>query len=197
MARYTKLFPKEVAEYIRANCKGVLLADMTERLNAEFGTKYTRKQIKAYYGNHHIVSGTTGRCAKRHRPQKGVYPESLRKWQSENKGARKSKYSAGDVVKRKDGYLYRKVDGCGDLAKQHHYVWEQANGPVPRGYMLIFKDGDRTNCELENLALVSRAENTYLTRKKMRFTDPQLTECAVNLAKLHIVAMQKKGSGEK
>jgi hypothetical protein len=190
--RYSRLFPKEVVEYIYANCKGITRVEMTERLNAEFGAKYTHQQIQTYYSRNRIVSGTTGKCANRHRPPKGVYPKGLYKWHIENNRSGKPKYSVGDVVKREDGYLHRKV-GDGELVKEHHYVWEQANGPVPKGYMLIFKDGDRTNCELENLALVSRAENVYLTRKKMRFTDPQLTESAVNLAKLHIAAMQKKG----
>jgi hypothetical protein len=37
----------------------------------------------------------------------------------------------------------------------HRYLWEQANGPVPAGYRVCFKDGNQGNCVLENLELVS------------------------------------------
>lgn len=39
------------------------------------------------------------------------------------------------------------------------YVWEQHNGPIPPKHVVIFKDGDRGNCSIENLELISTAEN--------------------------------------
>ena len=41
----------------------------------------------------------------------------------------------------------------------HRHLWEQANGPVPAGYIVVFRDGNSLNCELSNLELISRAEN--------------------------------------
>ena len=41
----------------------------------------------------------------------------------------------------------------------HRYVWEQANGEVPEGYVVAFRDGNRRNCSLDNLYLLSRADN--------------------------------------
>lgn len=41
----------------------------------------------------------------------------------------------------------------------HRYVWEQKHGNIPKGYCLWFKDGNSLNCELENLELITRAEN--------------------------------------
>lgn len=40
----------------------------------------------------------------------------------------------------------------------NRYVWEQAKGPIPPKHTICFKDGDRSNCKLENLELVSRAD---------------------------------------
>lgn len=40
----------------------------------------------------------------------------------------------------------------------NRHVWEQAHGPIPAGHAIAFKDGDKTNCALDNLELVSRAE---------------------------------------
>lgn len=68
-----------------------------------------------------------------------------------------------------DGYLRIKVRearsgeayGYGNtkvwLLLQRH-VWEQANGPVPAGYVVVFKDRNPQNCALDNLELVSRRD---------------------------------------
>ena len=58
----------------------------------------------------------------------------------------------------KDGYVLLKASGCRNMVLKHRYVWEKHNGPIPKGYNVSFKDGDRTNCELQNLMLVSRKE---------------------------------------
>ena len=62
----------------------------------------------------------------------------------------------------KDGYRQRKVND--DLPMQrrwkmlHVIVWEESHGQVPDGYAVTFKDGDRLNCDITNLALIARAE---------------------------------------
>lgn len=62
----------------------------------------------------------------------------------------------------KDGYLERKVtnEGIGSQRWRgvHLLVWEAANGPLPAGHAVIFKDGNKQHIALENLELVSRAE---------------------------------------
>lgn len=41
----------------------------------------------------------------------------------------------------------------------HVHNWEHANGPVPEGHCLWFKDENTMNCEVENLELITRKEN--------------------------------------
>jgi hypothetical protein len=41
----------------------------------------------------------------------------------------------------------------------HRHVWEQANGKVEKGYIIIFKDGNSLNCDLQNLECITLAEN--------------------------------------
>ena len=56
-----------------------------------------------------------------------------------------------------DGYVYLRIEsGC---VLKHRYVWEQANGEVPEGYVVAFRDGNRQNCDLSNLYLLSREDN--------------------------------------
>jgi hypothetical protein len=42
------------------------------------------------------------------------------------------------------------------LLQRHN--WEQAFGPIPDGHTVVFKDGDRSNCDVGNLEMISRAE---------------------------------------
>lgn len=60
-----------------------------------------------------------------------------------------------------DGYIEVKVR---DSQKQknfelkHRLVWEKHNGGIPDGCNIQFKDGNRQNCKIENLYMISRTE---------------------------------------
>lgn len=62
----------------------------------------------------------------------------------------------------RDGYLERKVND--DLPLQarwravHLLVWEEANGPLPPGHAVAFRNGDKRDIRLDNLELISRRE---------------------------------------
>ena len=48
---------------------------------------------------------------------------------------------------------------------KHRWVWEQANGPIPDGHVLRFKDADKANCELSNLELMPMGVNAILNKR--------------------------------
>lgn len=62
----------------------------------------------------------------------------------------------------KDGYLQRKVSDTGhpprDWRGVHVLAWEEANGPVPAGGVVVFRSADRRDFRPENLELVDRVE---------------------------------------
>lgn len=63
----------------------------------------------------------------------------------------------------KDGILYRKVADTGvkkeDWRAVQVVIWEEHNGPLPDGHIVIFKDGDRENFDPDNLLAMTRADN--------------------------------------
>jgi HNH endonuclease len=71
-----------------------------------------------------------------------------------------------------DGIRQRKISDTGypprDWKSIHVLIWEAANGPVPRGHIVVFKDRNREHLVLENFELVTRQElmrrNSYHTR---------------------------------
>lgn len=58
----------------------------------------------------------------------------------------------------KDGYIERKTQDPNKWELLHRIVWREHNGEIPKGYNIQFKDGDRTNCKIENLYIISRCE---------------------------------------
>lgn len=40
----------------------------------------------------------------------------------------------------------------------HRHLWEQANGPIPAGHALVFKNKNRQDVRLDNLEMLSRAD---------------------------------------
>lgn len=58
-----------------------------------------------------------------------------------------------------EGYIEIKMADPNKWRQKQRVVWESANGPVPDGYVVSFKDGNKLNCELNNLVLTTKAEN--------------------------------------
>lgn len=60
---------------------------------------------------------------------------------------------------KKDGYIYLKVADGQPMQLKHRYVWQQHYGEIPEGMIVVFRDGDHTNCDISNLELISREES--------------------------------------
>jgi hypothetical protein len=80
------------------------------------------------------------------------------------KGQRGNKWvPIGTERLNSDGYWSVKVAETKRYDKswkaKHRILWEQAHGPVPPGHIVSFKDGNKLNCVLENLELLTMADN--------------------------------------
>ena len=79
----------------------------------------------------------------------------------DNPNGRKNKPIGHEKVYA-DGYVWIITEH--GRKQKHRVVWEQAHGPIPPDHCVKFKDGNRTNCSLDNLYLVSRADPARETR---------------------------------
>lgn len=57
-----------------------------------------------------------------------------------------------------DGYREVKVAEPNKWRAKHRIVWEQHHGPIPPGYNIQFRNHDKLDCRIENLYMISRAE---------------------------------------
>ena len=194
--RETRLYPLPVMEYIYENYIGVGPTEMTERLNEKFGTTYTVSQLQGFYANRKLNSGLTGRFEKG-RPSmtkgmKRTCSDKCSKTWFKVGGIPHNKLPVGTVIKKNDGYLWRKIkDGCKGWKQEHLLVWESANGPVPEGCHVGFKNCNKENVALENLMLLTKSENSQLNNRKLRFSDPKLTELGLMITKLDIAVKEQ------
>jgi hypothetical protein len=56
------------------------------------------------------------------------------------------------------GYIQIKTKEPNVFEFKHRIVWEQHHGKIPEGYNIQFKDGNRKNCDIDNLYIISRSK---------------------------------------
>jgi hypothetical protein len=64
----------------------------------------------------------------------------------------------GTIVTTTEGYFRIKIAAPNVWENLHVVLWTQQYGEIPEGFCIRFKDGNRKNCVLENLALTSRRD---------------------------------------
>lgn len=201
-----KIFTDEMALFIKENCTGLRNDDLARMINGKFNTKVSAKQVGNYKKRNNLRSGLDMRF------QKGI-PSPL-------KGLKQSDFMTADQIERskvtrfkagnvpnnikpigserlnKNGYISVKVteDGPprGQWIQKQRAVWEQVNGPIPKGHAIAFLDRDRTNCNINNLKLVTKAEIARLNHQGLLGDNVELNEVAFTIAKLVTKSAQIK-----
>lgn len=182
---------EEQKQFIYDNYKGIGNKKLTEMFNKKFGTNIIN-QIKYFKHNHHLNSGLTGQFEKGNIPQnKGKkWDEYMPKKSQEN--CKKTCFKKGNIptnhrkVREErinvDGYYEIKIAEPNKWELKHRYIYKQYYGSIPKGYNIIFLDGDKTNLDINNLKAISKHENLIMNEYKLRYTEKELTESA------HIIA---------
>ena len=205
--RHNRILTDEQAKCMITLIPGRMAAEVAEIMNEKYGLSLTPAQIRGWKKNHKVPGG----YSTRFRPGVQAWNKG-KKWQDfmteeGMKNSRKYLFSAGNVPKnrkelgavyeRSDGYLWIKVQD-GHLNKNwkqlHRYLWELENGPIPDGHMLIFLDGNRYNCNLDNLSLVTNGELAVINQKFGMTHDKEVNEAivAASRLKLKISAAERK-----
>lgn len=170
----TTMFSDEEVKWVieNYNCK----KSYTE-LSQEFYKKFGKKI------NKHTLKSTANKIGLR---------KDKENYASEN-GWSKTKLPIG-TEKIFNGFVYVKISETREKNKTHkayhenwkmkaHYLWEKENGKIPKGYCLCYKDGNKLNCELENLYLVTPSELGKLVQNKV-YGYKEYTEVYLDIIRL-------------
>ena len=178
--------------------------EITAEFNKRFPPGVTESQIKSAIKRYHLNTGHTGRF------EKGCMSHNKgKKMPSEQyKLAEPTMFKPGIVPKNTlpvgtelelpDGYLWVKINNIPKAKKnvnwrqKHRLIWEQNYGEIPEGYLVIFKDGNKRNFDLDNLACISKQVNLQMSRKHLRYQDADLTEAGIAVAEVMCAITERK-----
>ena len=93
----------------------------------------------------------------------------------------------GELSDRVDssGYAYRYIRiSAAKWELYHRVVWQEANGTIPIDSIISFKDGNRLNCELENLELITKRDNVIRNRAGFLILPTELQTTKLLLTKI-------------
>lgn len=190
-------YEQEHIDFIKAH-QGASAREMAELFTENFNIHVTKNQMKAVMYRNNISSGKTGRFEKGHIPNsKG---QKMSKEQYEK--CKPTMFKKGHIPKNhreigseritKDGYIEIKIKEPNLWVLKHRLIYEKYYGEIPAGYFVIFGDGDKLNCDINNLILVSRSELLLMNRNKLIKKDSSLTKTGLNIAKLLDTINKKK-----
>ncbi|MES9786528.1 HNH endonuclease signature motif containing protein [Bacillus pumilus] len=188
-----RLFTEEQESFIRSHAAGLLNQELTDLINQKFGLNVTKQQVKRWKYNRKVSSGLNGYFPKGHVPlnkgTKGLYNVGGNKT-SFKPGHKPSNYKpVGYERVDRDGYILIKVSDDGPSQKRwkhkHKVIWEEENGPIPRGHCLIFLDGNKLNVKLDNLQLITRQQLVRLNQNKLIANDPEITKTGIVMATIY------------
>ena len=188
---------EEEKKYLMEIVPGRHYDKILELMNNKFETQFTKNQLIAAAKRYGVTTGFDGRYQPGHVPlNKGTKGLTGANKTSFKKGQQALNYRPiGSERICRDGYTEIKVADPNKWKLKHRLIWEEANGPVPKGYALIFGDGDKRNIKLDNLLLVSRAQLARLNQNHLIQNDTELTKTAINVVDLMVkISKIKKGN---
>lgn len=190
------LLTPEQENFVRQEAFGKTSEELTNLLNQKFSTSFTEKQIKQWKKNHKVSSGFSGRFVKGHSSwNKGKKMPEKTKQKIKTmfkKGNRPhNTLEIGDEVINDFGYIKVKVAEPNVWKFKHRLVWEQAHGEIPQGSVVCFKDGNKTNCNLDNLILLTKGERAVINKYFGNYKG-ELTLTGIALGKLKSIVSKKQ-----
>lgn len=144
-----------------------------EAFEERFGIRLSRAQISLFRASHGTQQRDKGI------PRRGGRPRRPIGFERKTKGGILVKVAEQAVVPMsKDNWRYK-----------HHLAYEEAYGPIPEGCQVCFVDGDKTNCDAENLlAVPKRAIGAMIAirRELGDWSDRESMQAIVNMACLKV-----------
>lgn len=193
----------EEKEYIRGYVSSHTWKETTEEFNQRFECNLTVEAVKAAGDRYGIRTGRTGKYSKGHVPRnKGkemsqdVYikcaPTMFKKGSLPVNHKPVGTVSIRNNYKRGQKYVYEKVAEPNIWRMKHVLEWERHNGPIPKGKIIIFADGNTLNTDINNLLMISRSQNAVMNRWNLHGCDKAHTEVAANVASVKIQISERK-----
>lgn len=194
-------FTPEEISYLRAQYPKLSQKELTQEFNRHFGLDLQITQIKACLKNHRIKSGRTGWFEKGRVPankgKKGISYPGMEATQFKKGQKPINHRPVGSERVNVQGYVEIKVAEPSKWRLKHQVVWEKHNGPIPKGFGILFKDGNGQNVELDNLMLITKAQRAILNKRGLAGNGKEITETSIMLVDLMLKIGKRKREKKK
>lgn len=199
MNRYTT----EQVQFISDNINDRSYQELTDMFNKRFGTSIKVQSLTTAAWRRGLRNGRDCKFNTGYEPtqfKKGHVPFNKGKkgiggWKPTQfkKGNKPWNYKpVGTERINGDGYVDVKIADPKTWKGKHILVWEEANGPVPTGYVVIFADGNKLNVTLDNLLLISRQELAVMNKRGLITKDAELTKTGIAIADIYLKIGERK-----
>lgn len=159
-----KFWTEDKLDWLREHAPGVPRHELTEMWNAAHEEQLEYRQICSAMKNYHIRNGRINETKFKagvvsYRLPKGTRlspPTEFKKGHRPHNAA-----PVGTIRKVKFGlreYRQIKVAEPSKWVMMSRYVWEKENGPLPKGYGIVFIDTNSLNDNIDNLAAMPKKE---------------------------------------
>lgn len=130
-----------------------------------------------------ITPANKGKKQTEYMTEEGIRISSATRYKKGNR-PHNTKEGTGIIITKTDhrGLKY-KVIKIADAHWEflHRHIYEKEYGPIPKGKILVFKNGNQMDCRIENFELITKAEN--LERNSDRHYSPEMKQAIRTLNK--------------
>ncbi|PHM45916.1 hypothetical protein Xmau_00307 [Xenorhabdus mauleonii] len=171
---------------------------LTDAFNVQFNTNQSRES----------VCGLRKRLGLRVR-QSATWEKGYKPIHTGTKGVLKAtsgSFKAGhDAIGNKREVGAERINSCGYMEikianpsvwrLKHLVIWEEHHGERSKNHVITFKDGNPLNCQIDNLVLITRTENTIVNNTNRKLKAPaEFKSVLINLVKIEQVIASKSAN---
>lgn len=179
----------EEKEYLKQITPGHHHKEIQELINDKFNLNLSIGQIEGAIKRNKLNTGFKGHFPKGNIPvnkgKKGIYAKGSEKTWFKKGNTPINHRAVGSERINVDGYIEIKVSEPSKWRLKHQVIWEEHNGSIPKGYAVIFGDGNPLNLKVNNLILVSRQQLLIMNRNKLIQNNADLTRTGTIIANIY------------
>jgi len=159
----------DLINYLKENALKYNIDELLPKVNKMFNEKYDRNNLQKLLVRNKIQY----------------------KYKNKNMSHNMSFLPIGTEYTKSDGLVLVKVSRNEWKYKQRLIYEQYYNVELPDDVYVIFLDQDRTNFDIKNLRVITRRESGIMANQKVFSKIPEVTETAINVAKLMIKTKEK------
>ncbi|QLB23358.1 HNH endonuclease signature motif containing protein [Phocoenobacter skyensis] len=178
--------------WIELNQKGKSRKDLTLEFNSKFNRKLSVAHLSALCKRRNWKNGLSGQFVK------GAV--SWNKGKKGLTGPNRTSFKKGEIPPKTlpvgstrlsvQGYYEIKISEPNKWALMHREIWTNHYGEIANNEVIVFKDGDKSNCDIENLMKINRGALCIANRYFSKYPN-KLKETVYLMAQLKYKSSQR------